>query len=87
MYKELSYGLLKNYILNVFKAKFQKNPIFKPLFFSHYITLHCNFNCSYCDFAKKENRIKELDTEDTLKLMKIIKKECIGFTSQAESHY
>jgi MoaA/NifB/PqqE/SkfB family radical SAM enzyme len=85
MSTELSYGLLKNFILNVIQWKvFKKYPI-RPLFFTHYLTLKCNFQCQYCGFArhsKETTNGTELDTKDTLELLKIIRKEsaCIYFT-------
>lgn len=78
MANELSYGLLKNFILNIIQWKiFQEYPI-KPLFFTHYLTLKCNFKCQYCGFACHYKDVKkgtELDTKDTLELLKIIRKD------------
>jgi len=79
MVRELSYKIIRNYVLNYFKFKFQKNPIFKPWFFTYYITLNCNFNCCYCDFAntgENKKRHKELNTQDSIRLLEIIRKEC-----------
>jgi len=50
----------------------------KPLFFTHYLTLRCNFKCIYCGFGRDDNasiHCIELDTEGTLKLLSIIRKE------------
>jgi MoaA/NifB/PqqE/SkfB family radical SAM enzyme len=79
MLKEFSRKLLINYFTNYFKIKFNKNPILKPLFFTHYITLNCNFNCIYCGFATNRQKINihnQLNTVNTIKLMEIIRKEC-----------
>lgn len=79
MSKELSYGLLKNFLINVFQWNiFRKYPI-RPLFFTHYLTLRCNFKCKYCEFARNSKEAAsgaELNTEDTLGLLKIIRKDC-----------
>jgi MoaA/NifB/PqqE/SkfB family radical SAM enzyme len=79
MLKELSYKLLSNYFINYLSLKIGKNSVLKPLFFSFYLTLSCNFNCRYCDFAqnKKENlKFKQANTQKTIELLKIIRKEC-----------
>ncbi len=79
MSSRLSLKLLENYVKNVFLMKTQKNPLLNPLFFTHYITLNCNFSCSYCGFAQngdtKRKYPGQLGTKDTLKLLDIIKKE------------
>ena len=75
----LSFKATKNYIKNFLILKSGK-PIenLEPLVFSYYITMNCNFNCSYCSFAKSgiirkpDNR---LNTNDVFKLLKIIRQE------------
>ena len=79
MSKELSFKLLKNYSKDYLKVKFKKHQILDPLFFTFYNTLKCNFSCSYCPFAnnkKIENLFPELDTQETMKLLQIIKDAC-----------
>ncbi len=79
MSKELSFKLLKNYFKDYLKVKFKKHQILEPLFFTFYNTLKCNFSCSYCDFAnnkKVEDSFPELDTQETMILLKIIKDAC-----------
>jgi MoaA/NifB/PqqE/SkfB family radical SAM enzyme len=79
MLKECSRKLLINYFTNYFKIQYKKNPLLKPLFFTHYLTLDCNFNCIYCEFAKNRQKINirnQLNTIDTIKLMEIIRNEC-----------
>jgi len=66
MFQELSFKLLNNYTQNIFNIKFKKNPILKPLFFTHYLTLKCNFNCSYCGFDRNNKKFEnhnELNTK------------------------
>ena len=78
MSKELSFQLAQNYLTNFFFLKFNKNHKLKPFFFTHYPTLKCNFNCTYCPFPKSKTDIeafKELDTGDTIKLMQILYRE------------
>lgn len=79
MTNEISWILLKNYLLNFVKIRFQKEPILKPLFVTYYSTLNCNFNCSYCGFAKsgetKKKYPNQLNTQDSLKLLEIVKEE------------
>lgn len=85
MPSELSYGLMKNFLINVIQWNiFGKYPI-NPLFFTHYLTLRCNFQCKYCGFARNRKEATyriELNTKDTLGLLKIIRKDsaCIYFT-------
>jgi MoaA/NifB/PqqE/SkfB family radical SAM enzyme len=79
MPKELSYKLLKNYLFNFFSLRLTKHPVFKPLFFTHYVTLKCNFKCKYCEFSKNYTNRKiynELTAEDSIKLFNIIYKAC-----------
>jgi MoaA/NifB/PqqE/SkfB family radical SAM enzyme len=79
MLKELSYKLLSNYFINYLSSKLKKNSVYKPLFFSFYLTLRCNFNCLYCDLGQnKKDRLKfkQADTQKIIELLKIIKKEC-----------
>jgi len=76
MPNELSYKLLKNYLLNFIKFKFKKDKVLEPLFFTFYNTLKCNFSCSYCDFAdgeKGKGLFPELDTQGTIELLRIIR--------------
>jgi hypothetical protein len=87
MSKELSFKLVKNYFKNYLKVKFKKHQILEPLFFTFYNTLKCNFSCSYCDFANKKNEdsFPELDTQETMKLLQIIKDACLNLNRQSPS--
>lgn len=79
MPKDLSTKLAVNFLQNLFLIRFYKEPILKPLFFTWYTNLRCNFLCSYCSFANSgETKSKngELDTDNSIKLLKIIRKEC-----------
>lgn len=70
---------IKNYIENFLKIKFQNNPILKPLFFTYYITNYCNFDCSYCNYAisgQTKKSDNQLDTNESIKLLNIIRKSC-----------
>ena len=76
---KLSFKIIRNYFKNFLILKLKKAPEnLKPLFFSYYLTMNCNFNCNYCNFAKsgiiKKNDNK-LNTKEVFKLLKIIKKE------------
>jgi MoaA/NifB/PqqE/SkfB family radical SAM enzyme len=78
MLKELSFKLLFNYLYDFFVISFKRTPILKPLFFTFYTNLRCNFNCSYCSFAasgQTRNYHNELDTCSVINLLKIIRKE------------
>jgi len=78
MAKELTYILLKNFIINVIQWKLLKRYPLKPIFFTHYLTLRCNFKCNYCRLYGEKNEMifrNELNTKNTLNLLKIIKKE------------
>ncbi len=81
MPSDLSYNLIRNYIVDYFRIAFHKFPINKPLeplFFTYYVTLKCNFKCSYCNlYTRGETSRKHviLNTNDTIKLMEIIKRE------------
>ena len=76
--KELSFRLVRNYVGNVLKVKTMKNPRLKPLFFTYYTNLSCNFDCSYCGYPKRKQTEsdKPLNTDDTIKLMGLLKDEC-----------
>ena len=79
MLRRLSGRLIINYLENFLKLKFQKDPILKPLFFTYYANLRCNFNCSYCGYANNKNaatHFDEPDSKNVFELMSIIKKEC-----------
>jgi len=79
MGRSIPYKLIKNYIVNVLKARYLKNPVLKPLIFAYYITFNCNFKCTYCNFVKTgqiKNYHDQLNTEDTLKFLKIINQAC-----------
>ena len=53
MLKQLSWQLVGNYIEDFLRIRFQKDPVLKPLVIAYYISFRCNFNCSYCNFAKQ----------------------------------
>jgi len=75
-------SLLPNYLFDIVKARFTKSPVLKPLIFSYYVTLRCNFHCSFCGFAQSRETSEELSTEKAVELLRIIKKSspCIYFT-------
>jgi MoaA/NifB/PqqE/SkfB family radical SAM enzyme len=78
MSKGFSFQLAQNYLKNFFFLMFNGNHTLRPFFFTHYATLRCNFQCSYCPFPKSKTDIEafeELDTEDTIKLMQIMYRE------------
>lgn len=72
--------VLKTYFANLFKYKILRKTDFRPLFTTYYITMLCNFRCNYCEFSQKGWTTKkdpeELNTEQTIKLLKLIQKEC-----------
>ncbi|HDL74788.1 MAG TPA: radical SAM protein [bacterium] len=76
---KISKKMILNFLYNFFLLKFKgKKEKLKPLFFSYYLTLNCNFNCSYCSFAKSGATKKpdnKLNTKDVFKILKIIRKE------------
>jgi MoaA/NifB/PqqE/SkfB family radical SAM enzyme len=76
---QISDQLIRNYVENFFKINTRGNSPLRPLVLAYYVTLRCNFHCSYCDLArsgKTRNIRKELSTENTIKLLSIIKKDC-----------
>ena len=78
MLKELSLKLLSNYLYNFLAVKFGRISSLKPLFFTFYTNLRCNFSCSYCGFAtsgQTKSYRDELDTKSVIRLLKIIKRE------------
>lgn len=76
---KLSKKIISNFLYNFFLLKFKgKKEKLKPLFFSYYLTLNCNFNCNYCSFAQSgitKRPDSKLDTKDVFKILKIIRKE------------
>jgi MoaA/NifB/PqqE/SkfB family radical SAM enzyme len=79
MLGELSPKVIKNYLSDALKIRFSSDPVLKPLIFIYYITSSCNFRCSFCGFAQggivsKES--PELDSEDSIRLLRIIGKSC-----------
>ncbi len=81
MSRVLSLKMLRHYVSNFLALKIRAHQSLKPLFFTHYLNLKCNFKCSYCNFHKKQalqdiKTYKELNTADTIKLMQIIYEEC-----------
>lgn len=79
---QLSASLIGNYLFDVVKVRATTSPLLKPLIFSYYVTLRCNFHCSFCGFAQGEEISKELNSEDTAKILRVIRKacSCIYFT-------
>lgn len=78
MSSKLSISIMNNYVNDFFKVKMGKDPL-KPLFFSVYTNMLCNFNCSYCDYAQTGQTRKpdnQLDTYNTFKLLRIIRDSC-----------
>lgn len=68
-----------NYLENFFKINFHRNYPLRPLVLAYYVTLRCNFHCSYCDLARRgpnRNIENQLSTEETIRLLEIIKKDC-----------
>lgn len=81
MSRYLTTKLLINILSNVFSLKLNRYKSLKPLFFTHYLTLKCNFGCCYCSFANENDLNKtylnsDLNTTDTIQLMRIIYREC-----------
>ncbi len=70
--------LLKNYISDFVDVKLGRDPL-KPLIFVFYTNLLCNFNCSYCNYAKSgatREKDGQLNTEKTFRILEIIRKSC-----------
>ena len=80
--KQLAKDLLPNYLFDIVKTRFTRSPLLKPLIFSYYVTLRCNFHCSFCGFARSLETSEELSTEKAIELLRIIKQSspCIYFT-------
>jgi MoaA/NifB/PqqE/SkfB family radical SAM enzyme len=79
MSNALSKKLLINFLKDYYIIMFKKQKLLEPLFFTFYNTLKCNFSCSYCNFGKykiDEEQFFELNTQETIKLLRIIKADC-----------
>lgn len=72
----MSLSLIKNYLFDVAKVRLTTSPLLKPLVFSYYVTLRCNFHCSFCGFAQSKESVDELNTEGAIKLLRVIRKSC-----------
>lgn len=78
MFKELSVKIASNYLHDLLAITFEKTAFLKPLFFTFYATLRCNFSCSYCTFAaggQTGSSHDELDTAGVIHLLTIMRKE------------
>lgn len=65
--------LARSYLSDVVKVKLTASPLLEPLGFTYYITLRCNFQCSFCGFAQHKETSNELSTEEVIKLLKILR--------------
>lgn len=74
--KGASLSLIKNFLFDIVKTKFTADPFLKPMCFVYYPTLRCNFRCSFCGFAQTQEQYDELDTQETIRLLKIISQSC-----------
>lgn len=72
----LPVGLFQNYLYDVVKVRFTRSPALRPLICTYYLTLRCNFRCSFCGFADGQETDTELQTDDVIRLLKIIRKSC-----------
>jgi len=70
--KKINIDAVSNICKNIVKVKV-KNYNLNPLVLGFYITLRCNLKCLYCDYPKKS--VKELGTEETIKLLEITRKK------------
>jgi len=78
--------LLRNfavsYLTNFRAARIGKPrpAVLKPLFVTYYVTWSCNFNCEFCHLATtglvKQKDPDQLDTNQSIKLLEIIRKAC-----------
>lgn len=78
MQRKLSFSLVYNYFNDFIKVKLGKDPL-KPLMFTVYTNLLCNFDCAYCEYAKfgqTKKSDEQLDTKNSYKLLAIIRKNC-----------
>lgn len=73
---QLSPSLIWNFLFDAAKVRFTTNPLLKPLAFSYYVTLRCNFKCSFCGFAQSGESVNELNTEKVIKLLMLIRESC-----------
>lgn len=80
MRKEILQGLslpfLWNYLIDLAKVKFGNGSLLNPLVCSYYITLRCNFRCSFCGFAQSRESVDELNTSMAIKLLEILRRSC-----------
>lgn len=77
--KEISVGLFWRLFANAIRIRLFEDPTLKPLIFTYYNTLRCNFGCSFCSFARSgvtEKGSDELNTEDSIRLLHIIRESC-----------
>lgn len=77
--REVSTTLLWNFFIDAIKVRSSRSPVLKPLVFTYYITLLCNFDCAFCNFAQSgatRQRSDELNTEDSIRLLRIIRQSC-----------
>ncbi|MBT3324168.1 radical SAM protein [archaeon] len=77
---QLSGGLAKNYLKNIVKYKMGEE-ILLPYFATFYLTLRCNYACSFCDDGSAKQKypdlkMDELNTEKTKKVLSILKNKC-----------
>lgn len=73
----IPFSLIKNYIKNFIKIKLGQD-IFAPYLTTLYLTLRCNYACSFCNDGSSrckypEVKMNELNTEEVKKLLSIVK--------------
>ena len=83
--RRIPYQFIYRFFTNVLRARYSRGPnkkLVKPMFAGFYVTMKCNFRCTYCDDGSgnmyPDIPEQRLDTARTIEVLEILRRAWTG---------